>query len=145
MAEKMNTYVEALKFGLNPTGYLVQKGAEALIIKAQGTGTVNEIEEEARKQELQYQMLEGNAKISQELAIAQRINTADEVEIEEYFEGEGQGEIGVQVKDKNVNIGGHGHGRKIVKRVYKFKGWHGNELEVMTQHNNVVDKNHSKS
>ncbi|CAH0347663.1 hypothetical protein [Bacillus sp. CECT 9360] len=81
---KNNPYIEALKFGLNPTGYLVQKGTEALIIKAQSlreSGTIKELEEEASKQEIYNQMSESQARIAQELAIAQRINTAEEVEI----------------------------------------------------------------
>ncbi|WP_051640958.1 hypothetical protein [Bacillus sp. MB2021] len=138
MADKKNPYIEALRFGLNPTGYLVQKGTEALIMKAQSlreTGTVSELEEEARKQEIYNQMSESQAKIAQELAIAQRINTAEEVEIEEYYEGEGNGGLGVQANQSNVNIGATGHGRKVVKRVYKFKGWHENGLEMIEQYN----------
>ncbi|TYS60540.1 hypothetical protein FZD47_20220 [Bacillus infantis] len=143
MGEKNNNpYIEALKFGLNPTGYLVQKGTEALIMKAQSlreTGTVGELEEEAIKQDIYTQMSEAQARIAQELAIAQRINTADEVEIEEYYEGEGNGGIGVQATQSNINIGVSGHGRKVVKRVYKFKGWNEKGLEVIEKHNKESD------
>lgn len=139
MTEKKNPYVEALKFGLNPTGYLVQKGTESLIMKAQSlreTGTVSELQEEARKQEIYNQMSESQARIAQELAIAQRINTAEEVEIEEYYEGEGKGGIGVQATQSNLNIGATGQGRKVTKRVYKFKGWNEKGFEMIEKTNN---------
>ncbi|WP_226035419.1 hypothetical protein [Aquibacillus saliphilus] len=131
-----DTYIEAFKFGLNPTGYLIQKGTEAIINKTQSikeNGTINELEEEARKQDIYNQMTESQAKIAQELAIAQRINTAEEVEIENFYEGEGKGGIRVQTdgETQSINAGLSGQGRKVVKRFYRFKGWHDNGLEVL--------------
>lgn len=78
-------------------------------------------------------IFEAQARIAQELVITQRINTAEVVEIEEYYEGKGKGGAGVQVNQSNVNVGVSGHGRKVTKRVYKFIGLHDNNIEVKEQ------------
>ena len=46
------------------------------------------IDDEAKKQALELQMAHAQAKVAQELAIAQRIENATEVVIEEYYAGE---------------------------------------------------------
>lgn len=50
-------------------------------------------------------MAESQAKVAQELAIAQRINTAEEVEIEEFYDVSGKGNIGLQVDMKSETLG----------------------------------------
>lgn len=64
------------------------------------------------------------ANLLKEIAIAERINNSEIVEIEEYFEGNGKGGTGVTIdgKNKSGNLGLSGEGSKITKRVYKFTG-----------------------
>lgn len=85
--------------------------------------SLDQLKEIASKQEISDRLSESQAKVLQELAIARRIETADEVEIEEYFDTIGEGNIGVQTNDEKINVGAGGAGRKVVKRVYRFKGW----------------------
>ncbi|RYZ75766.1 MAG: hypothetical protein EOP06_32000 [Proteobacteria bacterium] len=77
---------------------------------------------ERQSQELSLPMLQLQAKVAQEVAIATRIENAEEVEIEEYFEGSGEGTAGVKNDANSLTLGMAGSGRKVVKRVYKFKG-----------------------
>jgi len=44
------------------------------------------------------------AKVAQEMAIAQRIQTASEVEIEEYYEGSKEATAGISASDKTVTV-----------------------------------------
>ena len=75
---------------------------------------------------------EGRARIARELAIARRIDTAEDVEIEEYYDSahEGQGGLNVDSK-KGVSLGGSGSGKNVSKRVYRFKGWRDGGLEAL--------------
>lgn len=83
---------------------------------------MNEMQKELKRKEIETRIRELEAKISQELAIAYRIENATEVEIEEFYEGFGKGNIGLTKEEKSSNVGVGGEGRKVVKRVYKFKG-----------------------
>ncbi|WP_251855399.1 hypothetical protein [Enterococcus italicus] len=67
-----------------------------------------------------------------EIAIAERINNSETVEIEEYFEGSGKGEggIGVDFQAKTGKLGGSGESSKITKRVYKFTGLDGSVKRI---------------
>jgi len=80
------------------------------------------IDTEAKRQALELQMAHAQAKVAQELAIAQRIENATEVIIEEYYEDEGQGNAGVTTDEKGLTIGISGNSRKITKRIYRFVG-----------------------
>lgn len=122
-------YTGALKsslYFLSPTTFLLgellstiqDKKREDEIIES-----LEQMEENANKQEISDRLSESRARVLQELAIARRIETADEVEIEEYFDSLGEGNVGVTAKDQSVKIGLNGNGRKVVKRVYRFKGW----------------------
>jgi len=64
------------------------------------------------------------ARIAQELAIAKRIENADVVEIEEFYDASGKGNIGISA-DANSGVASFGigaEGRRVVKRIYHFKG-----------------------
>lgn len=86
------------------------------------SGTDSEIQKEIERKIAETKILEMEAKISQELAIANRIENAVDVEIEEYYEGSGNGKAGASKDEKGINFGLSGEGRKVTKRVYKFKG-----------------------
>ena len=62
------------------------------------------------------------AQVAQELAIAHRIENAEEVEIEEYYEGSGKGGAGIGTDGVSVNLSVGAEGRKVTKRVYRFTG-----------------------
>ncbi len=80
------------------------------------------IDEEAKRQALELQMAHAQAKVAQEIAIANRIENAKEVVLEEYYEGEAEGKVGVATNEAGVTIGVSGAGRKVTKRIYRFIG-----------------------
>lgn len=111
---------------INPTGYLidltVKKAIEAFSGKVRSVSTL-ELEEEALRQEIESKFLQEKAKVEQELAIARRIDSAEEVEIEEYYDTSGEASLGINAKEDCVTVGASGRGRKVTKRIYKFKGY----------------------
>ena len=85
-------------------------------------GSEKEIQKEIDRKVAEAKILELEAKISQELAIANRIENAVDVEIEEYYEGSGSGKIGGSTDGKSINAELSGDGKKVIKRIFKFKG-----------------------
>jgi len=77
---------------------------------------------DAAKKEILSATAEREARVAQELAIAERITTALEVSIEEFYEYKGEGVVGAQVNGANVNVGLSGSGQRVSKRIYKFSG-----------------------
>lgn len=71
---------------------------------------------ESARQELLSQMRQAQAKVAQELAIATRINTAEVVEIEEFYDTSGKGGISANLKEESINAGITGEGRKVTKK-----------------------------
>ncbi|SFJ43758.1 hypothetical protein SAMN04487936_102169 [Halobacillus dabanensis] len=67
-------------------------------------------------------LLEYQAKVAQEVAIANRIESATEVEIEEYYGKSGDGTVGVSAKQDSVTVGVSGSKQNVTKRIYKFRG-----------------------
>ncbi|MDQ1339550.1 MAG: hypothetical protein QG567_702 [Campylobacterota bacterium] len=63
------------------------------------------------------------AKIKQEEAIAHRIEDAEEVEIEEYYDISGKGNVGLaaDLEKNDIKFGLSAEGNKITKRIYRFK------------------------
>ena len=113
---------------LNPTGYLISKAIEATVKTftteaEKSSASTNQLEELALRQEIEARVLKEQARIEQELAIARRIDNAEEVEIEEYYDTSGEGALGLKGDDKGVTVGASGGGKKVVKRIYKFKGY----------------------
>lgn len=87
------------------------------------TNDETKINKELIRKKVETQILELEAKVAQELAISKRIENAEIVEIEEYFEGFGKGNAGVKVEENSLNVGLSGEGRKVTKRVYRFTGF----------------------
>ncbi|QDE92842.1 hypothetical protein BHS06_29825 [Myxococcus xanthus] len=77
---------------------------------------------EVHRQELQARMQQAAARTAQEIAIARRIETADEVEIEEFLEATGEGALGLKAGGKSVTMGASGAGSRVTRRIYRFKG-----------------------
>ncbi len=101
-------------------GILIEsaRNAEA----AAETGELTKLSEEAKRQEISLQMAKMQAQVAQELAIAHRIENAEEVEIEEYYEGEGSAGLQGSTNGVLASFSLGGQGRKVVKRVYRFTG-----------------------
>jgi len=119
--------LEAAKIALNPSGYLLGQIVEATSKKVSEADTtadkeITVLRVEAEKQELQMRMAEAQARVAQEIAIAKRIETAEEVEMEEFYDYSGEGHIGAKTDGANVSIGAGGSGRRVSKRVYRFRG-----------------------
>lgn len=129
---------EKALFAFSPAGYLIgkgtQKGVEKLIdIANDKSSTIDSLKEEAMRQEVIAQVAESQARVTQELAIAQRINTAHEVIIEEFYDSSGKGDLGVNLTEGNISAGLRGEGRRVTKRIYRFTGWHEGADEVFEQ------------
>ena len=94
---------------------------------------IEEIEENPESIDVSLKLLQNQIRIAQELAIAKRIETADEVEIEEFYDNQKEGNIGIKGDNNGVNIGLNGHINKITKRVYRFKGYNDKQIEAYEQ------------
>jgi hypothetical protein len=93
---------------------------EVKAAEAQGLVT---LEEEAKKQKIIMEFQAHQARVAQELAIAERIATSYEVTIEEYYDGSGKGHAGLKVDGEALSLGASGEGRRVTKRVVRFSGW----------------------
>ena len=85
--------------------------------------TTTELQELAKRAEIESVAMQIQAKVEQELAIAKRIFCAQEVEIEEFFDASGSGKVGVKSEGEALFAGASGEGRKITRRVIRFKGF----------------------
>jgi hypothetical protein len=123
----MSDKQEILRFALSPTHYLITKAIEATIKafsnEAGSSSSTSDLEEIALRQGIEARVLKEQVRIEQEPAIARRIDNAEEVEIEEYYDTCGEGALGLKGDEKGVTIGASGVGKKVVKRIYKFKGY----------------------
>jgi len=117
--------VDVLKMALNPSGYLIEKmmnkNAEAFDAESEKS-SIQKLKEDALREEIKASVFLNQAKVEQELAIARRIDSAEEVEIEEYYDLSGNAGAGLKADEKGVTLGVNGEGRKVTKRVIKFKG-----------------------
>ncbi|WEM43889.1 hypothetical protein PTW35_08975 [Photobacterium sp. DA100] len=124
--EKQKVLAEAAKIAINPTGYLLNQIVQSTLGNmSDPEGPVSEIDElrlESERQELQMRIAEAQAKVAQEIAIAKRIETAEEVEMEEFYDYSGSGKLGVAMDQQSMNIGASGEGKRVSKRIYRFKG-----------------------
>jgi len=77
-------------------------------------------------QRLQLEATAARARAAQEFALAVRITSADEVEIEEHYEGSGEGFAGMEGKvDDGVataKAGAGGKGQVLRRRIVRLKG-----------------------
>ncbi|MFM0307770.1 hypothetical protein P0D71_08210 [Paraburkholderia sp. RL17-383-BIF-A] len=127
----------ALKYA-NPTAWLVVEGVELAanaVAKASAQG-VDELRAEVAKQDLQMKFAQHQARVAQELAIARRIDNADEVEIEEFYNASGKGNMGLSVdaNEATGSLGLSGEGSKVTKRIYRFKGLNKEAQQTVAQH-----------
>jgi hypothetical protein len=113
----------------NPLLGLIVDATEKTIDKAKAatdSGDIQKLQIEAQRQEIALRMSEFQAKVAQEVAIARRIDTAEEVEIEEFYDTSGKGNIGVNAKTEgeslSVGVGIAGEGRRVTKHIYRFRG-----------------------
>lgn len=109
----------------NPTGAaafiigdIVKKSLEK---NGEAKKEIPELEVEAAREELYEKINEAKARVAQEIAIAERIQYAETVEIEEFYDVSGKGSFGLDL-DEGVNIGAKAKGQKVTKRIYKFSG-----------------------
>ena len=126
----------ALKY-TSPVSWLIAEGVEKgvkSITEASNKG-LSELEEEVAKQSLKMVVAQHQARVAQELAIAKRIENAEEVEIEEFYDTSGKGNIGVTLDQKNGtgSLGVGAEGRKVTKRIYHFKGSRVEDNDVVVQ------------
>lgn len=106
---------------LNPiAGAMIQAVKDAK--GALDLGDLGRLSHETQRQELSLRMAELQARVAQELAIAQRIETAEEVAIEEYYEAGGEGSFGYKPGPGGGIVGVSGGGRRVTKRVFRFIG-----------------------
>ena len=86
---------------------------------------IETLNQEAARQKIEMELALQHSRIAQELAIAQRIDNAAEVEIEEYYDStaKGQGGLNIDAESKTASLGGAGERNRVSKRVYKFKGF----------------------
>jgi hypothetical protein len=86
------------------------------------TGGIEALRAEAERQELAARMAESQARVAQELAIARRIETAEEVQMIEFYDYRGKDHLGGDVDRKGFSLGASGAGGKVTKRLYRFRG-----------------------
>lgn len=132
---KMETALEVAKVAVNPTGYLISLivgAATNAVSKSEDLTNKGELEPlrlEAERQEISLRMAESQARVAQEIAIARRIETAEEVEIEEFYDYSGEAHAGLKTDGQTLGIGLGGSGKRVSRRVYRFKGRAEAELE----------------
>jgi hypothetical protein len=126
--EAASIAVEAAKMALNPTGYLIGQLVELTSkrvaqAESERPSELSELRLAAERQELEMRIAEAQARVAQELAIARRIETAEEVEMEEFYDNSGEGYVGAKGGNgEGIAIGASGSGRKVSKRVFRFRG-----------------------
>lgn len=118
------------------TGLVIElaakKAIETFSKKSTDTNqTPAQLTDEAQKAELQSLVFQSQAKVQQELSIARRILAAEEVEIEEFYDGSASADLGVKASTEKVSFGLNGQGRKITKRVIKFKGFNSHVESIL--------------
>lgn len=112
-------------YATNPLLGLIVNATTEAVSKAEAvsqTGEIDVIRAESERQEFALKMAEGQARVAQEVAIARRIETAEEVEIEEFYDYGGEGQAGLKTDGSTVGLGVGAAGKKISRRVYRFKG-----------------------
>lgn len=92
-------------------------------VKAAESQGLASLEEEAKKQKFVMEFQAHQARVAQELAIAERIAASHEVVIEEFYAGFGKGHAGLKTDGEAISLGASGEGRRVTKRVIRFSGW----------------------
>lgn len=109
---------------LNPGGMLISEMIQRAntSVDDAAKGGVDDLKKEVAMQEIRAQFELQQAKIAQEMAIAQRISEAETVEIEEFYETSGKAGVGAGVQGQTVSVGASAEGMRVTKRIYTFKG-----------------------
>jgi len=109
----------------NPTSYLIGLGVKKIvesISESDNSTPMTTLKEKSLRAEIKAKALLAQAKVEQELAISRRIDSAEEVEIEEFYDTSGKGNAGLNSDGESVSLGLGGEGRRVTKRIIKFKG-----------------------
>ena len=119
--------IKAAKIALNPSGYLLDMIVESTSKKVteaeeQSKVELAELRVQAERQQLEMQILEAQARVAQEIAIAKRIETAYEVEMEEFYDYSGTAQVGATTDGANLSFGAGGATKRVSKRIYRFTG-----------------------
>lgn len=107
-------------------GPLIGAGLKKIVEKISDTDNstpISTLKEESLRAEIKARALLAQAKVEQELAISRRIDSAEEVEIEEFYDVSGKGNAGLNTDGETVSLGLGGEGRRVTKRIIKFKGY----------------------
>lgn len=120
--DKDGPVVKALKTIYGPQIFIYE-GIANLLKRNPEEKELRAFQLQLQRDEAKASLAKSMAAVQQEMAIANRIATADEVEIEEYYEATGKGVAGFSLDEKGATLGVSGEGRKITKRVLRFKGW----------------------
>ncbi|MFJ3147521.1 MULTISPECIES: hypothetical protein [Pseudomonas] len=113
--------VDSIRLVYSPTSVVAEAFAKSLKGR-QESHDLGELRVEAERRELEMRMSEAEARVAQELAIARRIETAQEVEMTEYFDYSGDGHLGMRADRESISLGAGGSGRRVSKRTLIFKG-----------------------
>ncbi|MBW7850622.1 MAG: hypothetical protein H3C38_09015 [Rhodospirillales bacterium] len=94
-------------------------------VEVASSGEMTELQLEAARQDVRLKMAKVQAQIAQEMAIADRIASAEEVKIEEFYDAGGKGNVGLagDLNTSTASLGVGAEGRVVTKRIYHFKGW----------------------
>jgi len=138
--------LEAAKIAFNPSGYLLGQIVEATSKNVSKAETLSGkelavLKLESERQELQMRMAEAQARVAQEVAIARRIETAEEVEMEEFYDYSSEGHLGAKTDGESMSFGVGAAGRRISKRVYRFRGNTALTVEVMSEAKSIIQPN----
>ena len=133
MSKKLNDLAKNIFPIYGAASYVAEKAKESSYISQQvlATGDNIKIAVELNRKKAEAKILEYEAKIAQELAIAERIKNAVNVEIEEYYETSSDGKAGFSVTEDKGSLDFSGSDTKITKRVYKFIGNTGVGSEIL--------------
>jgi hypothetical protein len=80
---------------------------------------------DAEKMRLMAEWMQATARVEQERALATRILSATEVEIEEDYAAGGEGSLGLKADaaKQSLGLGASAEGRVVTRRVVRLKGW----------------------
>ena len=121
MASAWETAKQVVRIVSPLTGRIIESVEKATgAVNLASDKGIDALREEVAKQELRLQFDLQQAKIAQELAIAQRILNAEVVEIEEFYDRSGRGHLGAKGDQDGATLGFGAEGKSVVKRIYKF-------------------------
>lgn len=131
--EDVKTIAKEVLRATSPLTAVIMDVAEKSVTKSSDVaknGNIEEMKDEAARQEIAARIAEAQAKVAQELAIANRIDNANEVTIEEFYDVSGDANVGLNLKESGLNAGVNGSGKKVTKRVYRFKGFREDDSNI---------------